>query len=171
MELGRLCTRNQQRRSRKQKNPDYPEGRGGRATLGSGRARLTKTQDDRAGYWERSWLLRLLKERVYKEKSRVWERSSRTGVGVTSIPFRAPELLLGSNDYGKPIDIWAVGCIFAEVMEGKSLFGSKDGSDTDIILLEIFRYSVSLETAAANIVKGDAVSAGEISKVKATRKG
>ncbi|XP_074325930.1 cell division control protein 2 homolog A-like isoform X2 [Apium graveolens] len=57
---------------------------------------------------------------------------------VTSIPFRAPELLLGSNDYGKPIDIWAVGCIFAEVMEGKSLFGSKDGSDTDIILLEIF---------------------------------
>lgn len=59
---------------------------------------------------------------------------------VTATPFRAPELLLGCNGYGRPIDTWAIGCIFAEMVEGKSLFGSEDKSVTDInILHEIFR--------------------------------
>src|SRR5579859_1982509 len=30
--------------------------------------------------------------------------------------YRAPELLLGARNYGPAIDIWAVGCIFAELM-------------------------------------------------------
>lgn len=30
--------------------------------------------------------------------------------------YRAPELLLGSNIYGTGIDIWSMGCIFAELM-------------------------------------------------------
>ena len=29
--------------------------------------------------------------------------------------YRAPELLLGKKDYDKSIDMWAVGCILAEV--------------------------------------------------------
>ncbi|KAK1371942.1 hypothetical protein POM88_038034 [Heracleum sosnowskyi] len=57
---------------------------------------------------------------------------------VTTAPFTAPELLLGSNGYGKPIDIWAIGCIFAEMVEGKSLFGPEDESEIRI-LHEIFR--------------------------------
>lgn len=63
---------------------------------------------------------------------------------VPTILFKAPELLLGSNGYAKPVDIWAIGCIFAEMVEGKSLFGSGDKSDIDIsILHEIFRYVFS----------------------------
>ncbi|XP_074334717.1 cell division control protein 2 homolog A-like [Apium graveolens] len=59
---------------------------------------------------------------------------------VNTVAFKAPELLLGSNGYGKPIDIWAIGCIFAEMVEGKRLFGSEDVLDTEIsILYEIFR--------------------------------
>ena len=30
--------------------------------------------------------------------------------------YRAPELLLGANQYGTGIDMWSVGCIFAELM-------------------------------------------------------
>ena len=30
--------------------------------------------------------------------------------------YRAPELILLEKDYGSSIDIWAVGCIFAELL-------------------------------------------------------
>ena len=36
--------------------------------------------------------------------------------------YRAPELLLGDRGYGEAIDIWAVGCVFAELLTGKPLF-------------------------------------------------
>lgn len=33
---------------------------------------------------------------------------------VVTLWYRAPELLLGSSKYSAPIDMWSVGCIFAE---------------------------------------------------------
>ncbi|KAJ3110518.1 Cyclin-dependent kinase-like 3 [Phlyctochytrium bullatum] len=42
--------------------------------------------------------------------------------------YRAPELLVGDTEYGKPVDIWATGCIFAEILTGQPLFPG----DTDI---------------------------------------
>ena len=36
--------------------------------------------------------------------------------------YRAPELLLGSEHYGKPLDMWSIGCIFAELVQGAPLF-------------------------------------------------
>ena len=30
--------------------------------------------------------------------------------------YRAPELLYGAREYGPEVDIWAVGCIFAELL-------------------------------------------------------
>ena len=36
--------------------------------------------------------------------------------------YRAPELLLGSTTYTKGVDIWAVGCILAEMIVGKAVF-------------------------------------------------
>jgi len=35
---------------------------------------------------------------------------------IVSLPYRAIELLLGFKRYGPALDIWSVGCIFAEVM-------------------------------------------------------
>jgi serine/threonine protein kinase len=35
---------------------------------------------------------------------------------VVTLWYRAPEILLGSNKYSCPIDIWSIGCIFAEVI-------------------------------------------------------
>ena len=41
--------------------------------------------------------------------------------------YRAPELLLGSKTYGPGVDVWAVGCIFAELMLRRPFFaGSSD---------------------------------------------
>ncbi|KAJ1327164.1 hypothetical protein BSLG_010506 [Batrachochytrium salamandrivorans] len=42
--------------------------------------------------------------------------------------YRAPELLVGDTEYGKAVDIWAVGCIFAEILTGQPLYPG----DTDI---------------------------------------
>jgi len=36
--------------------------------------------------------------------------------------YRAPEILLGSNQYTKSADCWSVGCILAEVLLGKPFF-------------------------------------------------
>ncbi|OHT08966.1 Glycogen synthase kinase-3 [Tritrichomonas foetus] len=37
-------------------------------------------------------------------------------------PYRAPELIYGSKSYGTAIDIWAAGCIYAELLKGMPLF-------------------------------------------------
>ena len=36
--------------------------------------------------------------------------------------YRAPELLLGSPEYGEPVDVWSAGCILAEILGRKPLF-------------------------------------------------
>ncbi|XP_058750136.1 mitogen-activated protein kinase 7-like [Vicia villosa] len=40
--------------------------------------------------------------------------------------YRAPELLLSSNNYGASIDMWSVGCIFAEILGRKPIFQGTD---------------------------------------------
>ncbi|KAJ6001028.1 mitogen-activated protein kinase HOG1, partial [Penicillium waksmanii] len=39
-----------------------------------------------------------------------------------SAHYTAPEAMLEGQRYGKSIDIWSVGCIFAELLQGKVLF-------------------------------------------------
>ncbi|CAI7988704.1 Cyclin-dependent kinase 4 [Geodia barretti] len=38
--------------------------------------------------------------------------------------YRAPEVLLHSS-YSKPVDVWSVGCIFAEMIRGRPLFAAR----------------------------------------------
>ncbi|CAG8836494.1 25227_t:CDS:2, partial [Racocetra persica] len=45
---------------------------------------------------------------------------------VVTIWYRAPELLLGSRHYTKAIDIWAVGCIFAELLTLRPIFKGEE---------------------------------------------
>ncbi|CAH2079870.1 unnamed protein product [Thlaspi arvense] len=40
---------------------------------------------------------------------------------VVTLWYRAPELLMGSTSYGVSIDLWSVGCVFAEVLMGKPI--------------------------------------------------
>ncbi|CAB3236416.1 unnamed protein product [Arctia plantaginis] len=48
---------------------------------------------------------------------------------VVTLWYRAPELLLCSKEYSTPIDMWSVGCIFAEFIAMKPLFPGKTDMD------------------------------------------
>ncbi|KAK7712868.1 mitogen-activated protein kinase [Botryosphaeria dothidea] len=57
-----------------------------------------------------------------------------TDVGTTH--YRPPELLFGNTAYGPALDMWAAGCVVAEVacLRGKSLFDSGElGSDLALV--------------------------------------
>eukprot|EP00929_Paragymnodinium_shiwhaense_P026256 TRINITY_DN15651_c0_g1_i1.p1 TRINITY_DN15651_c0_g1~~TRINITY_DN15651_c0_g1_i1.p1 ORF type:complete len:296 (+),score=64.93 TRINITY_DN15651_c0_g1_i1:118-1005(+) len=46
---------------------------------------------------------------------------------VVTLWYRAPDVLMGSRKYSTPVDIWSVGCIFAEMTNGRPMFpGSTD---------------------------------------------
>jgi glycogen synthase kinase 3 beta len=56
---------------------------------------------------------------------------------VCSRYYRAPELLLGCSNYSLKVDIWAAGCILAEMLMGKPIFPGTDNQDqfTKIVLI------------------------------------
>ena len=47
--------------------------------------------------------------------------------------YRAPELLVGDTQYGPPVDVWAIGCVFAELLTGQALWPGR--SDVDQLYL------------------------------------
>lgn len=45
---------------------------------------------------------------------------------VITLWYRPPELLLGEVNYGPAIDMWSVGCIFAELLFGSPILPGRD---------------------------------------------
>ena len=56
---------------------------------------------------------------------------------IETLWYRAPEVLLGQRQYSLGVDIWAVGCIFAELMEKKALFSGDSEIDQ---IFKIFQF-------------------------------
>ncbi|KAF2920461.1 hypothetical protein DAI22_08g210000 [Oryza sativa Japonica Group] len=55
---------------------------------------------------------------------------------ILTLWYRAPEVLLGAAHYSTPVDIWSVGCIFAELATNQPLFAG----DSEVQqLLHIFK--------------------------------
>ncbi|KAJ8647851.1 hypothetical protein MRB53_000874 [Persea americana] len=55
---------------------------------------------------------------------------------IVTLWYRAPEVLLGSTHYSTGVDMWSVGCIFAEMVRRQALFAG----DSELQqLLHIFR--------------------------------
>jgi len=50
--------------------------------------------------------------------------------------YRAPEIMLACHEYSKPIDVWSVGCIFAELIQRKPYFPGDDYIDQLTIITE-----------------------------------
>ncbi|KAK7882745.1 hypothetical protein WMY93_028919 [Mugilogobius chulae] len=74
--------------------------------------------------------------------------------------YRAPEILMGSRHYGNSIDIWSVGCIFAELLGRRILFQAQSPIQqldliTDLLgtpSMEAMR--TACEGARAHILRG-----------------
>jgi cyclin-dependent kinase-like len=43
--------------------------------------------------------------------------------------YRPPELLIGKDDYDKSIDVWSIGCVMAEMIDGEPLFPGENDLD------------------------------------------
>mmetsp|Transcript_13677 Transcript_13677/g.20487 ORF Transcript_13677/g.20487 Transcript_13677/m.20487 type:complete len:302 (-) Transcript_13677:206-1111(-) len=53
---------------------------------------------------------------------------------VVTLWYRAPDVLLGSRHYSTPVDMWSIGCIFAEMVNGAPLFtGTSEKTQLDTI--------------------------------------
>jgi cyclin-dependent kinase len=55
---------------------------------------------------------------------------------VVTLWYRAPDILMGSKNYSTSVDIWSVGCIFAETVNRKPLFAGQNEEDQ---LMKIFK--------------------------------
>ncbi|KAJ1954657.1 cyclin-dependent kinase 5, partial [Linderina pennispora] len=55
---------------------------------------------------------------------------------VVTLWYRAPDVLMGSRQYDTSIDIWSVGCIFAEMSTGRPFFS---GTSVEDQLMHIFK--------------------------------
>jgi len=53
---------------------------------------------------------------------------------VVTLWYRAPELLFGQTNYTTAIDIWSIGCLFAELLANNPLFpGDSESKQLDCI--------------------------------------
>ena len=63
---------------------------------------------------------------------------------IETLWYRAPEVLLGQKQYSLGVDIWAVGCIFAELIEKRPLFCGDSEIDQ---IFKIFQFHGTPNTA------------------------
>jgi cyclin-dependent kinase len=56
---------------------------------------------------------------------------------VVTLWYRSPDVILGSTNYGLPVDLWSVGCIFAEMASGVPMFNAKTDMDQLIRMFKI----------------------------------
>ena len=48
---------------------------------------------------------------------------------VVTLWYRPPDVLLGNKTYGTSVDMWSIGCIFAEMVNGTPLFTGKSDQE------------------------------------------
>lgn len=61
--------------------------------------------------------------RLYQFSKQPYTQSTQT------LWYRAPEVLMGSENYNSAADIWSIGCVLAEVLVGRPLFPSRSTVD------------------------------------------
>ena len=56
---------------------------------------------------------------------------------ICSRYYRAPELILGQEQYGVEIDIWSIGCVIAEMFIGEPIFCGKNSKDQFLKIMQV----------------------------------
>eukprot|EP00730_Choanoeca_flexa_P012473 TRINITY_DN4308_c0_g1_i2.p1 TRINITY_DN4308_c0_g1~~TRINITY_DN4308_c0_g1_i2.p1 ORF type:complete len:327 (+),score=61.06 TRINITY_DN4308_c0_g1_i2:180-1160(+) len=69
--------------------------------------------------------------------ARIWHKQGTRPLShqVATRWYRAPELLYGARHYDDAVDLWAVGCIFAEMLNNAPLFAGESDIDQLLCLL------------------------------------
>lgn len=52
--------------------------------------------------------------RIFYPGNKTYQYTNR----VVTLWYRAPELLLGARNYSETVDVWSLGCVFAEMFIG-----------------------------------------------------
>ncbi|XP_027357810.1 cyclin-dependent kinase F-1-like [Abrus precatorius] len=79
--------------------------------------------------------------------------------------FRAPELLYGSTDYGLEVDLWSLGCVFAELLTLKPLFpGTADIDQLSRIISVLGNLNEETWPGCSKLPDYGTVSFGEVEK-------
>lgn len=63
---------------------------------------------------------------------------------VVTLWYRAPELLLGSTEYGVGIDLWSAGCLLAEMFIGRPIMPGRTEVNFSLNLLKMVKLSVKI---------------------------
>lgn len=58
---------------------------------------------------------------------------------VVTLWYRPPELLMGATEYGVSVDLWSVGCVFAELFLGKPILKGRTEVSTMLLCLCIYK--------------------------------
>ena len=69
---------------------------------------------------------------------------------ICSRYYRAPELIFGATNYTTAIDVWSVGCVFAELMLGAPLFPGDSGVDQLVEIIKVLGTPTREEIHAMN---------------------
>eukprot|EP00756_Hemistasia_phaeocysticola_P006145 Hpha_TRINITY_DN136_c0_g1::TRINITY_DN136_c0_g1_i1::g.82413::m.82413/K08824/CDKL; cyclin-dependent kinase-like len=64
--------------------------------------------------------------------------------------YRCPELLVGDTEYGKPVDVWAIGCIITEISNGLPLFPGESDLDQLFQIIKCFGTLTPRQTVIFN---------------------
>lgn len=64
--------------------------------------------------------------------------------------YRAPEIVLGSNQYSKSVDMWSVGCILGELLNGKAIFPGKSTINQVELIIKLLGKPTREELKMAN---------------------
>jgi serine/threonine protein kinase len=84
---------------------------------------------------------------------RLFAKNTQFTKGTCTPLYRAPEILLGVQEYNNCVDIWSLGCIFAEMCLGEPMFKDCD-NEIDILKNILNFYSINTEfDSCDNIVE------------------
>ncbi|KAF9803932.1 hypothetical protein SFRURICE_000470 [Spodoptera frugiperda] len=72
--------------------------------------------------------------------------------------YRAPELLVAEHRYGPEVDIWAIGCLFAEMLTGDPLFpGDSDIDQLALIIKTVGKLAPRHQQVVSRLAGGAAL--------------
>lgn len=69
---------------------------------------------------------------------------------ICSRYYRAPELIFGAQDYTIAIDVWSMGCVFAELVMCRPLFPGETGIDQLVEIIKVLGTPTREQVLAMN---------------------